>query len=163
MLHIKPQGHWPFGSGEEDFWRVFTIYGRGGHLGHVTQTPWTNFRSPIPLRLHTKFGFDRQSGLEKNIFENGGRRTDDIPWLYYKLTKEPKGSDELNIRKYLNHEDCQNQSKCPYLLVHLDSANLKNIELGVTKLYFNPHLPSGLVHLDSKWAISWDYITFRPP
>ena len=31
MLHTKPQGHWPFGSGE-DFWRVFTIYGRGGHL-----------------------------------------------------------------------------------------------------------------------------------
>ena len=24
------------GSGEEDFGVVFTIYGRGGHLGHVT-------------------------------------------------------------------------------------------------------------------------------
>ena len=24
------------GSGEEDFRRVFTIYGHGGHLGHVT-------------------------------------------------------------------------------------------------------------------------------
>ena len=39
MLHTKPQSHWPFGSEEEDFLRVFTIYGRGGHLGHVTQTP----------------------------------------------------------------------------------------------------------------------------
>ena len=39
MLHTKPQGHWLFGSGEEDFLRVFTIYGRGGHLGHVTQSP----------------------------------------------------------------------------------------------------------------------------
>ena len=57
MLHTKPQGHWPFGSGE-DFRRVFTIYGRGGHLGHVTQTAQTNFRSPIPLGLHMKFGFD---------------------------------------------------------------------------------------------------------
>ena len=41
--------------------------------------------------------------LEKKIFENGGRRTDDDgqwrmddgPWLYYKLTNEPKGSGEL--------------------------------------------------------------------
>ena len=33
----------------------FTIYGRGGHLGHVTQMSRTNFRSPYPLRLHTKF------------------------------------------------------------------------------------------------------------
>ena len=39
MLHTKPQGHWPFGSGEEDFLRVFTIYGCGGHLGQVTQIP----------------------------------------------------------------------------------------------------------------------------
>ena len=36
--------------------------------------------------------------LEKKIFENGGRRTDDNgPWLYYKLTNEPKGSGELII------------------------------------------------------------------
>ena len=47
MLHIKFQGHWPFGSGEEDlllflflsfFFKVFTIYGHGGHLGYVTRT-----------------------------------------------------------------------------------------------------------------------------
>ena len=48
MLHTKPQGHWPFGSGEEDFLRVFTIYGCDGHPCHVTQTPRTNFRSLSP-------------------------------------------------------------------------------------------------------------------
>ena len=64
MLHTKPQGHWPFGSGEEDFLRVFTIYGRGGH---VTQTPRINFRSPIPLRLHMKFGFDWPSGFGEDL------------------------------------------------------------------------------------------------
>ena len=53
MLHTKPQGHWPFGSG----------YGRGGHLGHVTQTPRTNFCSSISVRLHMKFGFDRLNGF----------------------------------------------------------------------------------------------------
>ena len=61
MLHTKPQGQWPFGSGKEDFLRVCTIYGRGGHLGHVTQTPRTNF--PSPWRLHMKFGFDWPSGF----------------------------------------------------------------------------------------------------
>ena len=37
MLHTKCQGHRPSGSGEEDFQRLFTIYGRGGNLGHVTK------------------------------------------------------------------------------------------------------------------------------
>ena len=36
--------------------------------------------------------------LEK-IFENGGQRTDDRPWLYYKLTNESKGSGELKSNK----------------------------------------------------------------
>ena len=67
MLHTKPQGHWPFGSGEKDVLRVFNIYWRGGHLGHVTQTPQTNFRSPIPLRLHMKFGFERPSGFGEDL------------------------------------------------------------------------------------------------
>ena len=44
MLHTKFRGNRPAGSGE-DFLRVFTIYGRGGHLGHVTLMPGTNFRS----------------------------------------------------------------------------------------------------------------------
>ena len=46
MLHTKFHGNPPAGSGEEEFLRVFTIYGRGGHLGHVTQMPQTRFRSP---------------------------------------------------------------------------------------------------------------------
>ena len=97
MLHTKPRSHWPFGSGE-DFWRFFTIYGHGGHLGHVTQTPHTIFHSPNPWRLHMNLAVIGQVVLEKKIFENGGRtddgRTDDGPWLYYKLTNEPKASGE---------------------------------------------------------------------
>ena len=51
-----------------------------------------------------KFGFVSSIGLsvlEKKIFENGGRTTDDGQrmddgaCLYYKLTNEPKGSGEL--------------------------------------------------------------------
>ena len=63
MLHTKFRENRPTGSGEEDFLRVFTIYGRGGHLGHVTHKPRTKYRSPYPRRLHIKFGFDRHSGF----------------------------------------------------------------------------------------------------
>ena len=42
MLHTKSQGHWPFGFGVEDISRVFTIYGHGGHLSHVTRTIYIN-------------------------------------------------------------------------------------------------------------------------
>ena len=79
MLHTKFRENPPPGSGEEDFWRVFTIYGRGGHLGHVTHMPRTNFRSPYPSRLKIKFGFDWASGFwEEDVWNClRRRRTDD--------------------------------------------------------------------------------------
>ena len=77
MLHTKFRENRPAGSGEEDFWRVFTIYGRGGHLGHVTQMPRTNFCSPYPRRLHIKFGFDWPSGFREEEVWNCLRRTPD--------------------------------------------------------------------------------------
>ena len=49
----------------EKYFKVFTIYGPGGHLGHVTWTIYVNFRSPFPRRLHIKFGFDWQSGIRR--------------------------------------------------------------------------------------------------
>ena len=57
MLHAKFQDHRTSGSGGEYF-KVFTIYGHGGQLGHVTWTISINFRSPFPRRLHIQFGFD---------------------------------------------------------------------------------------------------------
>ena len=56
MLHTKVLGNRPASSGEEDFCRVFTIYGHGGHLGHVTSIISTNFYFHVPKSLHTKFG-----------------------------------------------------------------------------------------------------------
>ena len=49
MLHTKFHGNRPAGSGEEDFLRVFTIYGRGSHLGHVT-----SFMSSIFIFMYLK-------------------------------------------------------------------------------------------------------------
>ena len=68
MLHTKFCEKLPADSGEKVFvnW-VFTIYGHGGHLGHVTQMPQTNFRSPNPRRLHIKFSFDWQGSFGKDI------------------------------------------------------------------------------------------------
>ena len=40
LQDAKIQDHRTSGSGEEDFLKVFTIYGHGGHLGHMT---WTAF------------------------------------------------------------------------------------------------------------------------
>ena len=85
MLHTKPQGHWLFGSGE-DFWRVFTIYGRGGHHGHVTQT-WLMAAILVMWPRHREQTFIPPSHwgstwnlastgpavLERKIFENGGQ------------------------------------------------------------------------------------------
>ena len=57
MLHTKFHGNQPAGSGE-DLLRVFTIYGRGGHLGHVTSIMSSDFHFLVPESFHTKFGSD---------------------------------------------------------------------------------------------------------
>ena len=56
MQHTKFSGNRPAGSGEEYFLRVFTIYGHGSHLDHVTSIILTNFHFHVPRSLHTKFG-----------------------------------------------------------------------------------------------------------
>ena len=52
---------------EKIFFKVFTKYGRDGHLGHVTWTIYINFSSPFPRRLHMKFGFDWPSGFGGDV------------------------------------------------------------------------------------------------
>ena len=54
---------WNLASFLEERRRLFTMYGHGGHFGHVTRTIWTNFHSLIPMRIHIKFAFDRPSGF----------------------------------------------------------------------------------------------------
>ena len=110
MLHTKPQGHWPFGSGEEDFWRVFTKYGRGGDLGHVTPPPpppANKLSFPRPMEaLHEIWLWLAQQFWRRRSLKMVNRRTDDNGWqtdygacLYYKLTNEFMGSGELKIQR----------------------------------------------------------------
>ena len=56
MQHTKFQGHWSIGSGKEDFFKVFTIYGHGGHVGHVTQLIGINVHFHSPLNFDMNFG-----------------------------------------------------------------------------------------------------------
>ena len=51
---------------EKNILKVFTIYGRGGHLGYVTRFIYTYSPSPFPRRLHVKFGIDLPSGSREN-------------------------------------------------------------------------------------------------
>ena len=75
----------------------FTIYGRGGYLGHVTWTIYTYFRSTFPRMFHMKFGF-KQFHRCMNIVD--GRWTDDDGWTPehgYTISSpfKQKGSGEL--------------------------------------------------------------------
>ena len=62
MLYTKFRGNRPAGSGE-DIRRVFTIYGYGRHLGHVTSIMSLDFRFLVPESFHSKFGSDRHSSF----------------------------------------------------------------------------------------------------
>ena len=54
MLYNEFRGNRPAGSGEDDFYRVFTIYGHGGQLGHVTSIMSSDFHFLVPENFHTK-------------------------------------------------------------------------------------------------------------
>ena len=86
MLRTKFRGNRPADSGEEDFLVFFTIYGRGGHLGHLTRISQSNFRSLYSWMLHIKFHFDGQAVSEKKIFEK-------CVWT----TDPPRSRDDLDL------------------------------------------------------------------
>ena len=67
LLHTKFQGHGSIGSGEEDFLKVFTIYGHGSHAGHVTQLICINFHTYSPSSFHMNFN-SKLPVFEKNKF-----------------------------------------------------------------------------------------------
>ena len=46
--------------------RVFTIYGHGGHLGHVTSIMSSDFHFLVLESFHTKFGSDKHSSFWEN-------------------------------------------------------------------------------------------------
>ena len=66
MLHTKFQGHRFIVSGD-DFFKVFTIYGHGGHAGYVTHL--YKFSFPFSLKLSYELWFQiTQLVLKKTSF-----------------------------------------------------------------------------------------------
>ena len=63
MLHTKFRENRPAGSGEEDVYRVLTMYGRGGHFGQLTSIMLTNFHFLVPESYHTEFGSEWPSSF----------------------------------------------------------------------------------------------------
>ena len=76
MLPAKYQPNRPSGSGEEDFWRVFTIFGHGGHLEFRIKSILSIFRSPSAWMLHMKFGYIWPSGFRGEVVWKCGRTTE---------------------------------------------------------------------------------------
>ena len=62
MLHIKFRENKPAFL-EKKILRVFTIYGHGGHLGHVTSIMLIKFYFLVPEIFHTKFGTEWHSSF----------------------------------------------------------------------------------------------------
>ena len=56
MLNTKFRGNRPAGP-EKIFEGFFSIYGRGGHLGHVTSIMASDFHFLVPESFHKKFWF----------------------------------------------------------------------------------------------------------
>ena len=92
MLYTKFRGNRPIGSGEKKL-RVFTVYGRGCHLSHMTKLPRKSFRPPYPRRFQVKFGFHWPSDFGKDVWSSrttdGRQRKAAGTWVFFKLTYEP--------------------------------------------------------------------------
>ena len=94
MLHTKFRENRPAGSRQEDFLVVFTIYGLGGHLGHVTKISRTklqcHYQKEAPHKISTRLAkrFQRRSSLK--LWKTDRRTTDGWTdarsWPSYKLT-----------------------------------------------------------------------------
>ena len=65
MLHTKFHGNRPAAGRfwRRRFFKVSTIYGHGGHFGHVTSITLTNFHFLVPESFHTKFSLEWHSSF----------------------------------------------------------------------------------------------------
>ena len=96
MLHTKSQGHWPFGSGEEEFEGFLPYKGAVAILVMWPRPREQTFVPPIQGGSIWNLASIGPSGFgEEDLWKWW---TDDGVCLYYKLTNEPKGSGELKIK-----------------------------------------------------------------
>ena len=87
MLHTNFRGNRSADSGEEDFIRVFTIYGPGGHLGHVTSIVSSDFHFLVPESFHKNVVKISKVNSEKIRFE-----------FLYVHDPRPRSRNDLNLQ-----------------------------------------------------------------
>ena len=63
MVHTKSEDHRPSGSGEKDFLKVLTIYGRGVDFGNVTRAVCITFGNLIIRTIRMKLEFNCPHGF----------------------------------------------------------------------------------------------------
>ena len=94
MLHTKPQGQWPFGSGED--FEGFLLY--MSMVAILVTWPGSFEQTLIPPSqwgsINWNLALIGPVVSEEKMFEECGRQTDGA-CLYYKLIHEPKGSGGL--------------------------------------------------------------------
>ena len=103
------------------FWRVFTLYGRGSHFGHVTSIMSTNFRSPTQWGSTQNLALIGQAVLQKKMFEivnDGRRRTPDHGYtissplrLWLRWAKNKKKNDPPPKKKKQKKTKKKNKKK----------------------------------------------------
>ena len=99
MLHTKFRGSRSAGSGEENFGRVFTIYGRGGHLGHVSSIMSSDFHFLVP------------ESFLKNMVQIGTVVSEKIRFKFCIYTTLGQGQEmtltfNTHIPSYIQLDDC---------------------------------------------------------
>ena len=63
MLHTKFRENQACRFWRRRFLKGFSIYGRGGHLVHVTSIMSSDFHFLVPESFHTKWGLDRHTSF----------------------------------------------------------------------------------------------------
>ena len=102
MLHSKFHGHWPFGSGEEDFLR-FLPYMYMGKATILVMWPEPFEQTFVPPSQGGSIWNLASIGpvVSEEMFENVDIQHTHIrtteAYLYYKLTNEPKDSGTLKM------------------------------------------------------------------
>ena len=88
MLHTNFHGNRLAGSGEEDFFKVFTIYGHDGHLGHVTSI--NGYQNFISLFL---------KAFIQNLVQNGTVVSEKI-WFEFLYVHDlgPRSRNDLDLQ-----------------------------------------------------------------
>ena len=88
MLHTRFRENRLAGSGKEDFLRVFTIYGHGGHLGHVTSIMSSDFHFLVYLKAFIQ-----------HLVQNGPVVSEKIRFEFlYVYNLGPRSSNDLDLQ-----------------------------------------------------------------